>query len=51
MKLKECKDWKKVIFSDRSILKKDLKLMSKEQIESLMNLEVSATKQKGVYKV
>ena len=50
MKLKECKDWKKVIFNDRSILKKDLALMSKWQVESLMNLEVIATKQKGVYK-
>lgn len=51
MKLKECKNWKKVIFDDRSILKVDLALMSKWQVESLMNLEVIATKQKGVYKI
>lgn len=51
MKLKECKDWKKVIFDDRSILKVDLSLMSKWQIDSLMNLDVIATKQKGVYKI
>lgn len=50
MKLKECKDWKKVIFDDRSILKKDLSLMFKSQIDNLMNLEVISTKQKGVYK-
>lgn len=48
MKLKECK---KVIFDDRSILKVDLALMSKWQVESLMNLEVITTKQKGVYKI
>ena len=51
MKLKECKNWKKVIFDDRSILKVDLALMSKWQVESLMNLEVITTKQKGVYKI
>lgn len=50
MKLKECKDWKKVIFDDRSILKVDLSLMCKWQIDSLMNLEVVSTKRKGVYK-
>lgn len=51
MKLKECKDWKKVIFSDRSILKVDLSLMSKMQVESLLELEVISTKQKDVYLV
>ena len=51
MKLKECKNWKKVIFDDRSILKVDLALMSKQQVENLMNLDVIATKWKGVYKI
>jgi hypothetical protein len=50
MKLKEDKNWKKVIFNDRSILKGDVKLMSKEQAESLLNLEVKETEYKHVYK-
>lgn len=51
MKLKECKDWKKVIFDDRAILKRDLAIMSKSQVESLLELEVTKTGRKGVYKV
>ena len=41
MKLKECKDWTAVVFSDRVILKKDLPLLSKEQRDSLMELDVA----------
>ena len=39
MKLKET-NWISVMLNDRTILKKDLLLMSKEQREALGNLEV-----------
>lgn len=47
MKVRDFNSWQKVVFTglcpkeDRVILRKDLNLMSKEQIESLMNTEVS----------
>jgi len=50
-KLAECPDWKKVIFSDRAILRKDLELFSKWQIEALMEVIVEPTKERGVYRV
>ena len=50
MKLNKYKDWKAVIFTDRTILKKDLQLMSAEQIRGLTELEVEPTKRKGYYK-
>lgn len=49
MKLKDCKDWKAVIFDDRTILKQDLKYMSSEQIESLKNIDVIKGTRKGCY--
>lgn len=41
MKLKDCKDWKAVVFDDRTILKKDMKLLSKEQQNDLLEVEVT----------
>ena len=49
MKLKDCKDWKAVIFDDRTILKQDLKYMSSEQINSLENIDVIKRTHKGCY--
>ena len=39
MKLKET-EWKSVRLDDRTILKKDLSIMSKQQIEALGEIEV-----------
>lgn len=50
MKLHECKDWKAVIFSDRTILKKDCPYMSSVQLYELAETEVEPTKRKGYYK-
>ena len=49
MKLKDCKDWKAVIFDDRTILKQDLEYMSSEQINSLENIDVIKGTHKGCY--
>lgn len=51
MKLHECKDWKAVIFKDRTILKKDCPYMSAVQLSELAETEVEPTKRKGYYKV
>lgn len=51
MKLKDDKDWKGVFFEDRTILKKDTKIMSKEQVAQLGELEVIPAKRKGFYTV
>lgn len=51
MKLKDDKDWKGVFFEDRTILKKDTKIMSKEQVARLGELEVIPAKRKGFYTV
>lgn len=50
MRLKDV-NWQGVRFSDRTILKKDLKLMSQQQREALENIEVIPTDRKGFYKV
>ena len=50
MKLHECKDWKAVIFSDRTILKKDCPYMSGTQLHELAETEVEPTGRKGYYK-
>lgn len=51
MKLKDVPSWNKLIFSDRTILRKDLNLMAKFQIEALMELEIESTNHKNTYKV
>lgn len=50
MKLHECKDWKAVIFQDRTILKKDCQYMSSVQLYELAETEVEPAKRKGYYK-
>ena len=40
MKVKDFKNWKKIIFNDRIILRDDLRLMSAEQIKNLEEMEV-----------
>ena len=50
MRLKDV-NWQGVRFSDRTILKKDLKLMSQQQREALENIAVIPTDKKGFYKV
>lgn len=50
MKLHECKDWKAVIFPERTILKKDCPYMSGTQLHELAETEVEPTGSKGCYK-
>ena len=50
MRLKDV-NWQGVRFSDRTILKKDLKLMSQQQRVALENIEVITKDKKGFYKV
>lgn len=51
MKLHECKDWKAVIFSDRTILKKDCRYMSATQPHYLAGTEVEPVpRRKGYYR-
>ena len=50
MRLKDV-NWQGVRFSDRTILKKDLKLMSQQQRMALENVKVIPTDKKGFYKV
>ena len=40
MKLKDCKNWKKIVMEGRTILKSDMVLFSGGQREMLENLEV-----------
>lgn len=40
MKVKDCKNWKKVVFNDRTVLRSDKFLFSGEQWEAFQNLEV-----------
>lgn len=51
MKLKDCKNWKAVRLSDRTILKEDLKYMSADQREALENLDVVEGGRKGYYTI
>lgn len=46
-KVKDFLNWSKIIFSDRTILKSDLKYMSWEQIRSIDNLEVRSHEENG----
>lgn len=47
MKLRECKDWKAVVFADRTVLRKDCRFMSAGQIHDLYELEVEPLQMKG----
>ena len=47
MKVKEFKNWNKIIFAERTILKVDLKYMSSEQKNSIDELEVIRSDNKG----
>lgn len=47
MKVKEFKNWNKLIFSDRTILKIDLEYMSSEQKISLNELNVIRSENRG----
>lgn len=47
MKVKEFKNWNKLVFSDRTILKCDLKYMSSEQRNLIDELEVIRTQNRG----
>ena len=47
MKVKEFKNWNKIIFAERTILKVDLKYMSSEQKNSIDDLEVIRSDNKG----
>ena len=50
MKVKELNNnWKSIHFWDRTIIKADLKYMSKEQIEHLNNVKVRPDNVKGHY--
>lgn len=46
-KVKEFKNWKRIIFEDRTILRSDLKFMNWEQIKALDNLEVTLDEDNG----
>lgn len=47
MKVKEFKNWNKIIFAERTILKVDLKYMSSEQKNSIDELEVIRSDNRG----
>lgn len=47
MKVKDFKSWNKLVFSDRTILKIDLQYMSSEQKDSLNELNVIRTTNRG----
>lgn len=47
MKVKEFENWNKLVFSDRTILKCDLKYMSSEQRNFLNELEVIKSCSRG----
>ena len=47
MKVKEFKNWNKLIFVGRTILKIDLKYMSSEQKNSINELEVVRSENRG----
>lgn len=47
MKVKEFKNWEKVVFNDRAILKSDTKYMSWEQVRALDEMEVVLVEDKG----
>lgn len=44
MKVKDVKNWTAICFKDRVIVKNDLKLMNKGQIQCFMNLNVEIVK-------
>lgn len=44
MKVRDAKNWTAICFKDRVIVKNDLKIMNKEQIQYLMNLNVEVVK-------
>lgn len=46
-KVKEFKNWKRIIFEDRTILKSDLQFMSWEQVNALDDLEVILDEDNG----
>lgn len=46
-KVKEFKNWKRIIFEDRTILKSDLRFMSWNQIKALDDLEVTLDEDNG----
>ena len=50
MKLQDVKQWKAVIFKDRTILKQDVQYMSADQIQQLMETDIEPTDRKGYYK-
>ena len=51
MKLHECKDWKAVVLSDRTILKADCRYMSAYQLHILAETEVEPIpNRKGYYR-
>lgn len=47
MKVKEFKNWNKIVFAERTILKVDLKYMSSEQKNSIDELEVIRAENRG----
>lgn len=49
MKVKDCKNWKKIFMGGRTILKSDTVLFSGEQREMLENLEVITTDGKTLF--
>lgn len=46
-KVKEFKNWKRIILNDRTILKPDLRFMSWQQIKALDDLEVTLDEDDG----
>lgn len=46
-KVKEYKNWNKIIFGDRAILKSDLKYLGWSQIRDIENLDVLLDEDKG----
>lgn len=44
MKVKDCKVWRRIVFEDRVIIRTDLCLMSAEQRNALMEMDVVESK-------